>query len=178
MTRTIEAEYFDWMYELVCGGRLVNGVSFKKLLQYLHDVEFIYSIEFDDNRADDGINLRRRFVYECDYRPNADLYIHGPCSVLEMMIALSIRCEEIMDNPDIGDRTGQWFWRMVVNLGLGDMSDDRFDLYLVEKTINRFLNREYEYDGTGGLFVIRNCDCDLRDIEIWEQMCYFLDTIY
>lgn len=43
-----------------------------------------------------------------------------PCSVLEMIIALAIRLEEhIMDDPDIGNRTGQWFWDMIVSLGLG-----------------------------------------------------------
>ena len=41
-----------------------------------------------------------------------------------MMIALAIRCEEhIMDDPDAGDRTGQWFWSMLVSLGLGSMDE-------------------------------------------------------
>ena len=39
------------------------------------------------------------------------------CSVLEMMVALAICCEETyMDNPNIGNRTGQWFWNMVKNI--------------------------------------------------------------
>ena len=51
-----------------------------------------------------------------------------PCSVLEMMIALSMRCEEqIMDDPDIGNRTGQWFWDMIDNLGLGEHERLKFD---------------------------------------------------
>lgn len=82
-----------------------------------------------------------------------------------------------MDDPDVGDRTGQWFWGMIKNLGLGSMTDARFDEEYVESVIERFLNREYEPDGRGGLFRIRNCTEDLRNVEIWYQMCWYLDTI-
>jgi hypothetical protein len=95
-----------------------------------------------------------------------------------MIIALAIRCEETyMDDASIGDRTGQWFWGMIRNLGLGSMVDSRFDKLYVEEVVRRFLDREYEADGTGGLFTIKNCDADLRDVEIWYQLCWYLDTI-
>ena len=101
-----------------------------------------------------------------------------PCSVLEMMIALAIRCEEhIMDDPDVGNRTGQWFWNMIMNLGLGSMTDDQFDKRYAEQVIERFLNREYEQDGEGGLFTVKHCKHDLRTVEIWYQMCWYLDEI-
>jgi hypothetical protein len=104
--------------------------------------------------------------------------LDGPCSVLEMMIALAIRCEEtIMDDPDIGDRTRQWFWGMIINLGLGGMTDANFDPDFVDDSVLRFLNRDYEPDGRGGLFTIRNCHRDLRDVEIWYQLCWYLDSI-
>ena len=94
-----------------------------------------------------------------------------------MMVALAIRCEEnIMDDPSYGNRTGQWFWGMIVNLGLGFMTDSRFDEKFVDDVIFRFLNREYEPDGKGGLFTVRNCKYDLRTVEIWYQMCWYLDT--
>ena len=69
MTRTdIEQEYFEWMYDLVCGGRYAKENSHKKLLSYLHEVEFIYSMPKDSNRAEDGESLRYRFAYEkCSY---------------------------------------------------------------------------------------------------------------
>ena len=104
--------------------------------------------------------------------------LEKPCSVLEMMVALSLRCEEeIMDDPNIGDRTRQWFWGMVVSLGLGAMHDDRFDKKYVDETIERFLKRKYEYDGRGGLFTIKDSNRDLREVEIWYQLCWYLDSI-
>lgn len=181
MTRTdIEQEYFEWMYDLVCGGRYAKENSHKKLLSYLHEVEFIYSMSEDSNRAEDGESLRYHFAYENYSHADRDFIIDclsRPCSVLEMMIALAIRCEETMDDPSIGDRTGQWFWKMIVNLGLGGMYDRRFDVAIADDVIDRFLNREYEPDGRGGLFRVRDCEYDMRDIEIWAQLCYFLDSI-
>lgn len=170
--------YFEWIYNLVCGGRLGRGLSYRKLLMHLHNTEFIFTLSRDENRADDGVSLRYRFSLDYNDVENADDYISGPCSVLEMMVALAIRCEEnIMDDPGVGDRTGQWFWGMIANLGLSAMDDIRFDKALVDDILDRFLNREYEADGRGGLFRIKHCDRDLRKVEIWYQLCWFLDGI-
>ena len=173
----VTIDYFDWMYNLVCRNRYSKNISFKKLFSYLNDTKFTYSIIMDLNRAKDGTELRRRYANEFKI---ANIYdrICGPCSVLEMMIALAIRCEEtIMDDENFGDRTDQWFWDMMKNLGLGHMDDDEFDEEYVSDVVTRFLNRDYEPDGRGGLFFVRNCDIDLRDVEIWIQMLWYLDNI-
>lgn len=175
----IKNEYFDWLYEYVCKGRAHKDISYRKLFIFLHSVEFTFFIDFDDNRADDGINLRRRFARtkpEEDYNVILSI-LDSPCSVLEMMIALSIRCEEdIMDDPRYGDRTKQWFWSMLKTLGLNMMTDDIFDRHDVEIIIQRFLDREYERNGRGGLFYIPECDKDLRKVEIWTQLCWYLNS--
>ena len=178
MRDNIINEYFEWMFDLVCDGRYIN-ISFRKLLMFLHDTEFIFFIQKDENRAYDGIELRRRFGLQKRYSQDyIDEYLFGPCSVLEMMIALSIRCEEsIMDDTEYGNRTGQWFWGMISSLGLSSMTDDMFNKQYATNVINRFLNREYEPNGKGGLFTIRNCKDDLRNVEIWYQLCWYLDSI-
>lgn len=184
MRDRISNEYFEWLYDLVCDNRYHDPISFRKLLIRLHDTEFTYLIAKDQNRALDGIDLRRRFAL---IRMASDGYSYDAimgcldspeCSVLEMMIALSIRCEEtIMDDPNVGDRTAQWFWSMITNLGLGSMTDSKFDRRFVDDAVARFLDREYEPNGKGGLFTIRRCKFDLRDVEIWHQLCWYLDTI-
>ena len=178
----INNEYFNWMYGTACADRFPKDISYRKLLMHLHNIAFRYSIKRDSNRADDGISLRYRFAVSMGYDETLDNTIHhyisGPCSVFEMILALAIRCEEnIMDDTAFGDRTGQWFWGMINNLELGAMSDDHFDRMFVDESIERFLNREYEPNGRGGLFTVRNCDRDLRDVEIWFQLCYYLDSI-
>lgn len=173
----IKNDYFEWLIDLVCDKKYLKKVSYRKLLIFLHNTEFRYSIPMDVNRAVDGMDLRDRFADEC-HVDNIDDILDGPCSVLEMMIALSLRCEEhIMDDPDIGNRTGQWFWDMIVSLGLGTMTDDRFDKKFVEEKVSRFLDREYEANGKGGLFTIEHCKYDLRTVEIWYQLNYYLSSI-
>lgn len=173
----IANRYFNWLCDIACGNRFSPHVSYVRLLRSLHNIDFKYIIAKDQNRYFDGLDLRSRFLYTTS-QTDVHHTLSGGCSVLEMITALAIRCEEtIMDDPGIGDRTGQWFWGMIVNLGLGGMTDDRFDEGLVCEIIDRFLNRDYAPDGTGGLFTITNCNKDLRTVEIWNQMCWYLDSI-
>lgn len=172
----IKADYFEWMYDMMCGGRFSRSISYRQLFTFLHDTEFVYFIPHDENRADDGITLRYRFcqIHNCE---DLEYYLSGPCSVLEMMVALAIREESIMDDPEKDDRTSQWFWNMITNLGLGGMSDENFNEWLVSDVVTRFLEREYEPDGRGGLFRVRGWHRDARDAEIWHQLMAYINTI-
>ena len=176
----INADYFEWLYEGMCGDRYSKNVSYRKLLERLHNINFRYTIPNDRNRANDGKNLRYSFAVAEGCEDNPEMiteYLEGPCSVFEMMVALAQRCESVMDDPKIGDRTSQWFWGMIANLGLNGMTDNRYDEQYVNDVIDHFLDREYKSNGKGGLFTIRNCEYDLRDVEIWYQLCWYLDTI-
>lgn len=185
MQDTLAKEYYEWLCAK-CGS---NHRQFTKLLSEMHNIRFFHIIPMDANREADGVALRYQFATEkitatADSRVNVvqeaselSSRITGPCSVLEMMVALSIRCEDIMDNTDIGDRTGEWFWRMVSNLGLSGMVDSNFDVAYVRHTISVFLNRNYEPDGSGGLFRVRNTRYDLRSVEIWTQMLWYIDEV-
>ena len=173
----IEHKYFLWLCELIDGDRFSNVRSYWRLLNHLHAIEFTWFIPHDDNRASDGVQLRRRYGLVMDDM-SLQGYLQGPCSVLEMMVALAIRCEEtIMDDDSIGNRTGQWFWTMIHNLGLTPMTDKEFDGGQVDGIIARFLNREYDPDGSGGLFTVRNCEYDMRKVEIWCQLSWYLGSI-
>lgn len=182
MSRSLDIlndEYFEWLCDQVCDRRFAKQISYRKLLARLHSTEFRYSIPRDRNRAENGIDLRYRFgrtQTDCSIDLVMDI-LDGPCSVLEMMLALAIKCENFMDDTTRGDRTTQWFWGMVSNLGLGSMDDERFDRQYVDQVLDIFLNREYEPDGRGGLFTVRHCDRDLRNVEIWKQLCWYLDSI-
>lgn len=170
----IRNDYFNWLYDYVCKGRVHNKLSYNKLFILLHNIEFTFSIPNDINRAKDGVDLRYRFSLDYGDHTIVDI-LDGPCSVLEMMIALAIRCEEsIMDDTMYGDRTGQWFWSMMSNLDIGYMDDEVFNKQIVEDRIYNFLDRNYDPDGKGGLFYIKDCEEDLRDYEIWTQLCWYL----
>ena len=176
MRNLLNNEYFEWLFNLVCEGRFAKDISFRRLLIYLHTTEFIYPLRRDESRAEDGVDLRYRFSKTFNYDELPE--VGSPCSVLEMMVALALRCEEaIMDDPQYGGRMQQWFWGMITNLGLGYMTDEEFDRHLVDSIIQKFLKRDYEPDGTGGLFTVKDSGHDLRRFEIWYQMCWYLNSI-
>ena len=167
----VSNKYFEYLCSMVQPKKNNYG----KLLKYLHSKEFIWVYSMDANRAFDGIELRRYFEMDEKYDR---AYLTGPCSILEMMVGLSIRMEkDMMDNLKYGDRTSQWFWTMVSNLGLGSMTDSKFNERKAEDIIDSFLNHEYEPNGKGGLFIVDDCDDDLREEEIWTQMCWYINTL-
>ena len=176
----LQNRYFEWLYYLVCGNDEYNRLSYRKLLSFLHSVEFTYVIDFDGNRAQDGIDFRYRFGHEHGFSQSMirTCLDDRPCSVLEMMVALAYKVEEqIMDNNEYGNRTGQWFWNMIVSLGLGYMNDLDFNESAAYRVISKFLDRRYSPDGKGGLFTIENCPYDMRDVEIWSQCMWYLNII-
>lgn len=173
MTRDkLEHEYFEWIYSTLFG----KDRSYTALLAELHRMEFHYTIPMDGNREVDGINLRYRFGYECGYEDYivAEYLDICPCSVLEMMTALAVRCEEIMERADKANLTGEWFRNMLDSLGLINMSNACIDISAVNKTVSRFLDRGYARNGKGGLFTVSR-ECDMRNVELWYQMQYWLD---
>lgn len=182
MTRDeIKNQYFEWMCHFVYDGTdTPERASYRKLLVRLDQIDFEYILAMDGNRAEDGSDLRYRFAYEHDYdsRMIAVYLDDRPCSVLEMMVALAIRCEgQIMEDEEVGDRTGQWFWNMIVSLGLGRMTDPNFDRDYVDDVIDHFLRREYNRNGKGGLFTVDNPRQDMRTMDIWYQMCGYLEEL-
>ena len=98
----------------------------------LYDIPFRYSHHLDKNRVDDAEQLRFEFLRDFDERAHFD----SPISVLEVLVALAKRCEDnIMHDPDYGDRTHEWFWEMITNLGLDGMKNRYFDEEIVEKNV-------------------------------------------
>lgn len=170
----IQEDYYDWLCYII----ELKDAPYKNVIALLHSIEFEWTVLRDENRAKDGESLRYDFVqanYGCDNDISAALNELNckPCSVLEMMIALAIRCEiHIMSDPEYGDRTAQWFWLMMNNLGLISMTDDTFDNQQATIIISRFLNRRYKTDGTGGLFAIPGTSHNMRSAEIWYQLCW------
>ena len=174
-TYSLNNSYFSWLCRFI--GKKEKVDRYSKLLRKLYHIPFRYMIPRDGNREADGIDLRYRFGSEEDYsQPIISSELDSrTCSVLEMMVALSIRIEEqIMGDPDTGDRPDKWFWLMIENLGLIDMDNEHYIQEKADLIINNFLDRKYSKNGEGSLFVIKNVD-DIRGMEIWYQMCHYLN---
>lgn len=169
-------EYRIWLFSWVIDTKYSPKRNCLKLLDYLNREKFIFFMDEDVNRANDGTYLRYRFASDKYGMTDIPDELNGPCTVLEMMIALSIRCEEqIMCDPDKGDRTAKWFWVMIKNLDLYSMTGNKFDNNYIRDVLDKFLYREYEPNGKGGLFTLKDCAYDLRTVGIWYQLLWYLD---
>lgn len=166
-------DYFDWLYFMVVPNPGKN--QYRKLLTTLHSIEFRYFVDYDENRASDGENLR--WYYVDDGGNDEILRWKEPCTVLEMIISLAMRMDNIVGDTDGELDIVHWFWMMMYNLDLDWMFDDRFDKSYLNGRVKMFLDRTYQPDGEGNIIYISGCDTDLRDVEIWWQMCWYLDSI-
>ena len=165
--------YLEWLSELLIPDENIRE-SYQKLMLALYHEKFRYFINNDCNRADDGERLR--IIYEDETGTWCNNY--DPCSVLEMLGALAIRCEnEIMYDPE-ENKTSTWFWEMITNLGLDGMDDWHFDHDEFKKIMKKLNDRTYDKDGYGGPFYICGFTEDMRKIELWYQLNYYIRSKY
>lgn len=150
--------------------------NFDYLLHHLFFKKFYWILDFDENRAKDGMDLRLEWANEINDIHAAEC-LPPYCNVLEMMVALAIKMEEQMSDSRYGDRTVQWFWQMIISLGLVGQDNDGYDAKMVEKILNRFLERKYKSNGAGGLFTVRRCPNDMRIVDIYHQCAWYLNSI-
>lgn len=130
----------------------------------------------------DGIDLRYRFAYEKGYtneQVSLALNQNRSCSMLEMMVALALRGDEhILYDYETGGKTDYIFKVMLESLDLINETNDRIDDRYVDYRIDALLNREYDFNGKGGLFTVDNPRQDMRHVDIWYQMNWYLQKLY
>ena len=179
ISNQLPRQYFEWMVSILIPD-VNKRVVYSNLLDTLNSLEFIPSMDMDYNRFNDGVELRFRFGDENGFgKASISCYLDThPCSMLEMMCALSLRIEEtIMSDPEIGDRTWIWFDEMLNSLGFINQTNYNFDYNLILSNINAFNRRQYESNGRGGLFTIDDPTVDVRDLEIWYQMNLYIKQV-
>jgi len=65
------------------------------------------------------------------------------------------------------------------NLSLTDMTNRHYDEKYVDDALYIFMNREYQSDGSGGgLVILKYPRVDMRFVEIWDQINWYLTENY
>jgi hypothetical protein len=171
MNEPLENVYFNWLCAKVVDKETFPVTDhYWKLLRKLHTTEFVWMMSGDDNRAEDGKELRRDFILAADMPDNPEWRTVVGCSVLEMFIAFAKRAEFQTDMP-----MRDWFWEFIDNLGLDQYDDrSRFDEKTVETILDQFIWRTYHPNGIGGLFPLDYPREDQREVEVFYQFCNYL----
>ena len=167
----LENIYFNWLCaKVIYLENPTPSLRFDKLLKTLHGTEFVWLISGDDNRAEDGLELRREFLLEAGI-PDHPEWRMMPCSLFEMLIAFSRRTEFATDIP-----AHEWFWEFIDNLGLREYNDSTsITSDEIAEILYAFVWRQYDMSGRGGgLFPIEHPKHDQTQVEIWYQFCEYL----
>ena len=180
---TTAQNYYDWLVGIVWNKDNYNGPSYNRFFSFLFNAKFFPIMDMDNSRVNDAIEFRYTFAdhYHIPYAAIAsDLNTEvGTCNMLEMMVALATRMENhIMSDEAYGDRTAQWFWQMALSLGFENVDDTVFDESRAAQIIDIFNNRQYAPNGKGGLFTVENSVTDMRTLDIWYQMQFWINTNY
>lgn len=174
MADSLDEEYFAWLYSQVGSVKLRNrSRSHWELLRQLHNKEFVWLIANDDNRVEDGRDLRHSFMDEFGINADLDAFGFGSgCSMLEMLIGLARRLAfEAEGEPRV------WFWHLIEIMDLEQYNDREYDensRRRIDEVLDRVIYRTYHRSGRGGLFPLRRAAEDQRDVEIWYQANAYL----
>jgi hypothetical protein len=163
--------YLVWLYSQVADPEVEDpSLTYWELIRCLFKTEFVWTIRNDENRSEDGKELRQEFVNTTRLKGVDPNWIELGCSFLELMVGLSRRLSFEADGEP-----HYWFWRLLENLELTGYSDDRrFPGRRVSEIIKRVLDRKYEANGMGGLFPLERPTEDQRKVELWYQLSAYV----
>ena len=139
-----------------------NHKSYNDMFELMHNMEFVWTVPNDDNRVQDGLDLRYEFAGDDSKR----LLLQG-VTMLEILISLSKRVAFTA-----GGEPQVWAWRLLKNLKLTKKPDPLTELNRarVIDILETVIWRTYRMDGTGGFFPLKNPQKDQTQVEIWYQM--------
>lgn len=169
MSKSLDELYFTWLYHHVAEDSRNPSETYWKLLRQLYCKEFVWIIPNDDNRAEDGKDLRLEFV-ESEGIDVDHEWMNMTCSMLELLIGLSRRLSFEAEGEPRG-----WFWHMIENLGFEIYNDN--SLYPegeIDRRLDELIWRLYKRNGSGGLFPLKRPPEDQRNVEIWYQLSAYL----
>lgn len=177
----MEELWDDYLQYLIWRGGLEKFTRYGNLFAILHNIKFTYIIDRDENRADAGIELRDDYEIPDEYRKMrriVDCFYDRPCSVLEMLIALSIRVDDEFIGDPAEEHPDVFFMEMIKNLGLDKIISNRYREDDVIKIVDRWLDRKFDSDGRGSPFPVKYSHRDQRCVEIWDQMNAYISEYY
>lgn len=174
----MEELWDDYLNYLIWRCHLDDDRGYEKLFWILHNTNFLYMLDRDDNRSADGIELRDDYEIPYEYKKYKYEFMDRPCSVLEMLIGLAIRVDDNIIGDPAEEHPEEFFWKMIDNLGLDKFKRNRYEDHDVTKILEKWMLRKFDKNGRGSPFPIKYDHRDQRKLEIWDQMNTYVSEEY
>ena len=143
-------------------------------IEELWSTPFRWNVDLDERRVRDAeYYIRSQFDKDGILDEN-----HVPISTLEVLIAMSYRCEhDVMGTRGDGSFY-EWFWIFFKNLGLKRYDDRHFDQDAVDDIIDRWLDGDIGERGDGSPFLFETPVKNPELLGNWNLMNRFLSDYY
>lgn len=182
-------DYKNWLLDRVGFNNLerrdlggFHQSDYDALMTALHETEFIYVIDRDENRMRDGLRLRYYFFQDIGMSTDADFVSDVsdpiPCSVLEVLVALAIKIDDNYTGDPADPHPEIVFWDMIKNLGLHKFINSTFNAVEFDKIMDFWLMREFGNDGNGSIFPVKSVTFLSKSEEIWRQATAYISENY
>nr|DAT35097.1 MAG TPA: hypothetical protein [Caudoviricetes sp.] len=150
-------EYLPWLIERGCLS------EYRTLASVWDEIEFIWYIPEDEDRAIQALRLRDEYAYEFDYRSPRQ----GPVTFLEVFVSIT----DTLSAMVYQDR--EKFTRSILmNLGVSNLLDSEcFSTELYSRGLDSaetVMYRNYHQNGSGGLFKVPGAK--MLEIPLFDQM--------
>ena len=165
MNDRTEAKYFRWLMSQCTPDIEAN---YDDLFLQLYQKEFVWVIPNDDNRIQDGLDVRKQW-----YENRGSIPEQG-VSFLEVVIGLSRR---LAFNAGGDDEI--WAWQLLTNIGLDKKKgkNSRHSKMDIDEILDRVIWRTYQPNGVGGFFPLRETELDQTSVELWYQMNAYIEEL-
>lgn len=170
---SLDERYLSWLYRQVANVKTRRGArTHWSLFKQMQDTIFVAIVSHDENRCADAKDLRYEFLAETEDEPGDPEWTGSPCTMLELFVVLSRALSFETDDP-----VNLWFWHLMEELDLEQFNDRKYDKHaqeVISDTMDRVIWRNYEPNGHGGLFPLREPPEDQRKVELWYQLNAYL----
>ena len=142
--------------------------NYIQLFTKLNEIPFVCRRDLDQNRVQDAKDFREKIAKK--YCIVYNMFV--PVTCLELLLSLSERFAGTLFSPNDQDFDGiqELFSLFLETLGLNLYDDNNFDEKRVETICKRWMDLEYNMDGTCGNIVAKPGYRKLKNMDIWMQL--------
>ena len=161
-----------------------------ELSRVLFETDFEWSVDEDEIRARDALELRKIYADEVgslEKKSKRDIdriwkSIYGKCCIFELLISMAKHIDQMVNEGEEGSMIPIFMKIFLANTRLAEKDDEDYDLKseAVEKfwklRCDCFIHRKYKNNGSnGGIFVVKNPHIQMPYLGLWKQMNAWLD---
>ena len=156
--------------------RTEHSYDYVFLLSELNKIEYYFVNPMDQNRIFYALQLREQFA---DEEGSKEIYnvMPGSCTALEILVSMAEAADFTLHDYDTGDRTSQFFWEFIHNLGLSYLTNSAWSFdapNFIFSVVTKWFDRRFGPNGYGSPWPNPKTRVDMTTVSMWDAMQWWL----